>query len=216
MKKPRAVLSLLLLILASAYHVVGFAEGEADKRRLAQSAIKSILSKEAFMAEHSLAAPHPFRSDTMHQAFNQVNADPMLMRLSFEQLTKIRLDIWGISDHKNRKADKDYNERNWGYGGKYYYNDENFAMGAYIRNTQNKATWFMGHGVRRAVLEMGGVKAYVGIVGGFMNYETEKETIRRPMFAPGFEVEGGGFSLNFAFIPIANVTTLHLSVMKPF
>lgn len=194
----------------------GIAAGEEDRRRLAQSAVKSIFFKDLPTAEQHFGTPSQFRLGASKSPFEQASADPMLMRLSFEQLTKIRLDIWGISDHRHKKEGRNYNERNWGYGGKYYYDDGNFAMGAYIRNTQSKATWFMGHGVRRAVLELGGMKAYVGIVGGFMNYETEKETVRRPMFAPGFEVEGGGLSLNFAFIPVANVTTLHVSVMKPF
>lgn len=185
-----------------------------------------------FREESAPKLGNPFRDEMVYGPFRQGNSE--LWKVSFQEMGNAKFELWGISDH-DHKGNKNLNEKNPGIGAKYFLDEQNFFVVAYInKNSQKGRTWFFGKGHRNLLLERRSLKLYLATAVIFMHYEAEdkQQTIHTPdgrsiderwprsangpMGAIGFEFGGSGISLNATRIPLAKVTTYNLSIQKLF
>lgn len=250
MKKSLVVLVTLLVLFAlqrksvaqenglferSGLEVQGLLVSDLYQKEVGNGLFKAYTQgKETHLGEPRLRLANPFRDEFVYGPFRE-EENPDLWKLDFKQLGNVKLEVWVASDHRH-KGNKKLNEKNPGLGGRYFFDERNFAVGAYIReNSQKEPAWFAGWGQREVLLQESGFKLYGGGAIVLMHYglrnsghrvvngpgevvrdEFRPESADGPMGVLGLELNGYGLSLNANYIPIADVTVFSLTFQKLF
>jgi len=111
----------------------------------------------------------------------------------------VALDLWGYSHHAERN--KNYNERNWGFGGRVYYGNWFAAVDDMKNSVRGKAV-SVGIGYEYPLFTVSGHT--VSAVGelSYLKYGfPNKGTLHGTIFLPGASVRNGNWSGNVVLIP---------------
>ena len=121
---------------------------------------------------------------------------------SAEEEVHLALNLWGYSHHAERH--KNYNERNWGFGGRGYYGNWFAAIDDMKNSVRGKAV-SVGIGYEYPFFTVSGYT--VSAVGevSYLRYEfPNKGTMSGTIILPGASIRNGAWSGNVVLIPKTN------------